>query len=54
MPAISEYANLAGGQRATLRPPGNLEEIARWAVWFVVAYLAFRLGLAMLRWLARR
>ena len=54
MQAISEYAKVASGQRVPLGLPANLEEAVRWLVWLLVAYLAFRLVLATLRWLVRK
>ncbi len=54
MPAISEYARVASGQRLPPGLPASLGEAVRWLAWILVAYLAIRLGLGVLRWLARK
>ena len=54
MPAISEYARVASGQRVPMGLPANLGEAVRWLAWLLVAYLTIRLVLAALRWVGRK
>lgn len=49
IPALSEYGSLVGGQQHALRPPTDFSDIARWFVYGILACLALRLIVAVLR-----
>jgi hypothetical protein len=54
MGAISEYSKVVGGPRSSLRPPSNLEDVIHWAVVLVLAFVALRILLSIVKWFARR
>jgi hypothetical protein len=54
MGAISEYAKIAGGQRSSLRPPSNLEDVIHWVVVLVIVFVGLKVLLSIVKWFARR
>jgi len=51
---MSEYAKVATSQRLPFHLPGNLEDVMRWALALLGAYLAIRLLLGLMRGPGRR
>jgi hypothetical protein len=54
VPALSEYAAVAGRQHVPFRPPADLGEAARWLFLGVAAWLVLKILLGALRILTRR
>ena len=54
MPALSEYAGLAGRQHTVFRPPTDLGEAVRWLFIGPAAFVALRIVLGAFRSLTRR
>lgn len=51
---MSEYARAASSQRLPFNLPGNVEDVMRWALGLLGAYLAIRLVLGLMRGPGRR
>lgn len=54
MGGLSEYGSLVGGGPGAHRLPSNLGAAVRWLVYVLLALVAIRLGLGILRGLFRR
>jgi len=54
LPALSEYAAVAGRQSTVLRPPADLGEAARWLFIGVAAWLVLKIVIGAFRLVTRR
>jgi hypothetical protein len=54
LPALSEYAAVAGRQHTVFRPPSDIGEAARWVFLGVAAWLVLKILLGALRLMTRR